>query len=169
MEEFNSIESVTELFRRINCVGEENCFFISYVNNNMGDASMIGGILGGAIGGAIGAAIDSKNNATIFNCKGFLVNQTEKGIALIALDYNGISWSNPIKKMKAQVDSYMFIEQEDIEKVIIKNANLISAVTKNVTIILKNTTRINLMVNKKEKYIPYHEENFARFMSKYKK
>lgn len=150
MEEFNSIESVTELFRRINCIGEENCFFMSYVDNTS-NATMVGGILGGAIGGAIGAVIDSTNNSAIYNCKGFLVNQTEKGIALIPLDYNGIAWTDPIKKMKAQVDSYIFIAQEDIERVIIKNANLISVVTKSVSIVLKDTTRINLTVNKKQK------------------
>lgn len=168
MEEFNTLESVRQLFKSINCLGEENCFFISFINNTS-NATLVGGILGGAIGGAIGAVIDSTSNTSTCNCKGFLVNQTEKGIALIPFDYEGIAWTNPIKKMKAQVNSYKFIAQEEIDKVIIKNANLISAVTKNVTIVLKDATRINLVVNKKQKDISYHEENFSKFINTYKK
>lgn len=157
MEQFNTIEGVSNLFRNANCIGQDNCYFISYIS-----ISTSGGLLGGFV-----SAMESKMEN---KCDGYLVNQTESGIGLIPLNSDGMSYiTNNPKKMKANVEACTFIQQADIKKVTIKNANLISLVTKEVTIELINGRKYNWLVNKKEKTIPYHEENFAKFMNMYKK
>lgn len=30
MEEFNTLEKVKELFNKVGCIGNENCYFIAY-------------------------------------------------------------------------------------------------------------------------------------------
>ena len=54
----------------------------------------------------------------------------------------------------------------DIKK--IKRANLISLVSKEITIKLGNGRVINLMVNNKEKALPYHEMEFTKFVNSHK-
>lgn len=163
MEQFNTLEAVRKLFESINCVGQDNCYFVSYVDINASNSVFLGGLFGGAVGAfAAGMAAGMEQNAN-----GYLINQMENGIALIPLNSTGIG--NNIKKMIPNTNSHMFFGQEEIKKVKIKRAYFISAVTKSVRIELKDGKKFNLLVNVKEKYIPYHKENFAKFMQKYKK
>lgn len=98
---------------------------------------------------------------------GYIINQMENGIALIPLRTEGIGFN--IKKMVPNINSYTFFAQSEIKNIKIKRANLISAVSKKVVIELKDGNKYNLMVNLKEKYLPYQQDNFAKFMKKYKK
>ena len=50
----------------------------------------------------------------------------------------------------------------------IKKLGFISPVAKTVDIKIKNDENFNLVVRNKEKLIPYHEENFAKFIEIYK-
>lgn len=163
MEQFNTIDAVSKLFESINCVGEENCYFVSYVDINASNPVLLGGILGGAVGAfAAGMVAGMEQNAN-----GYIINQMEKGIALIPLNSTGIG--NNIKKMIPNTNSYMYFGQSEIKSIKIKRAYLISAVVKKVRIELTDGKKFNLLVNVKEKYVPYHKENFEKFMQKYKK
>ena len=63
----------------------------------------------------------------------------------------------------------MFINNENIESISIKNFNIFTKNTKKLAIKLKNGTDIRLMARVSEKLIPYQQENFAKFMSRYGK
>ena len=163
MEQFNTLEAVSNLFNSINCVGQDNCYFVSYVDINASNSVMLGGILGGAVGAfAAGMAAGAEQNAN-----GYLINQTEKGIALIPLNTTGLT--NNLKKMVPNTNSFIFVAQSDIKRIKIRRANLISLVSKQITIELNDGKKFHLLVNLKEKLIPYQQENVAKFLEKYKK
>lgn len=157
MEEFNTIDAIGGLFSRVNCVGQYNCFFAGYV-----DTTSSAGLFGGALGGLAGGIVAGMNK----KCDGYLINQTERGIGLIPLNSKG--FSNNLAKMKADINSFIFIDQGNIKSVTIKKANLISLVTKKVVINLADGSKYNLLVNNKEKNLPYHETNFNNFINGYK-
>ncbi len=160
MEEFKSIEAVSELFAKVNCIGERNMFFISYNDITSGNPFL----LGGAVGGALGAMKSLKENRGV----AYLVNQTEKGIGLIPLTKKGEGSGSP-KNLQVNPEAFTFIEQHDIKKIKIKRANLISAVTKKVVIEEIGGRKYKWLVNNKEKLLPYHESNFVEFKNMYKK
>ena len=162
MEQFNTIEGVTKLFNSINCVGQDNCYFVSYVDINASNSVLMGGLFGGALGAfAAGMAAGMEQNAN-----GYLINENENGLALIPLNSTGIS--NNLKKMVPNTNAFVYVAKSEIKKIKIKRAYLISAVVKKVKIELNDGKKYNLLVNVKEKYVPYHKENFARFIEKHK-
>ena len=162
MEQFNTIEGVTNLFNSINCVGQDNCYFVSYVDINASNSVLMGGLFGGALGAfAAGMAAGMEQNAN-----GYLINENENGLVLIPLNSTGIS--NNLKKMVPNTNAFVYVAKSEIKKIKIKRAYLISAVVKKVKIELNDGKKYNLLVNVKEKYVPYHKENFARFIEKHK-
>lgn len=156
MKEFNTLEAISNLFEKVNCKGNENNYFISYVT-----APTSAGLLGGAVGSfAAGAIVGAENK-----CDAYLVNQTENGIGLIPLNSSGIpglSMSGP-DKMTINIDGYYFINKQDIKKLTVKRANLISLVSKSVNIELTSGRKYYWLVNNKEKLLPYHEQCFKNF------
>lgn len=184
MNQFYTVKDAEALFKKVDALGDENCFFLSSkkMNNIAIIVTIIGtflgsylfgifiGILLGIVLGAICALITNKL-AKGENIDGYLINQTEKGIGLIPLKYKDISSQISAftvgalpEKMVAQLDEFFFIEKEKIESISIKTVNL---KMKNVTIKLVNNETISLTVNNKLKSIPYHEENFSQFVNKY--
>lgn len=70
-----------------------------------------------------------------------------------------------LTKNKIDIDNYIFIPNDDIEKVIIKNEDI---VFKKIKIILKNKTKYTMRTTKKIKNIEYHETNLNKFIEMYK-
>ena len=72
--------------------------------------------------------------------------------------------------MCACIDTYVFLNNEQIENITAKNSNVFVSKTKRIKIKLKDVkTKLCLTANVKEKYLPYHEENFAKFFKQYSK
>lgn len=69
--------------------------------------------------------------------------------------------------MELNIENRFWIKNEDIQDIIIKNFNIFNSTTKSMKIIVKGGQAIYLLVNIKEKSIPYQAENFAKFMKKY--
>lgn len=161
MEEFGTLEAVGNLFRQVNGEGAQNNYFMGYIA-----VPTSAGFLGGAIGTlAAGAVVGMEND-----CDGFIVDLTENGLGMMPLINGGLNgFTFTPKKMKANPSAYFFVPENEIKSVAIKRYNLISMVTKKVIIELNNGRKINLVVNVKEKLLPYHESGFANFMAKYSK
>ena len=186
MNQFYTIKDTEALFKKVDALGEENCFFLSSkkMHNIAIIVTIIGAFLGsylfgiiigillGIVLGVICTLITNKlEKGEKFD--GYLINQTEKGIGLIPLKYKDFSSQISAitvgalpEKMVAQLDKFFFIEKEKIESISIRTVNL---KMKNVTIKLVNNENIGLTINNKFKSIPYHEENFSKFVNKYKK
>ena len=157
MGNFCTIEGIRELFERVNFIGAENCFFYCITNKQSPAAGMAGGALGGMVAAMTNKAWDA-----------YLVNQTEKGIGLIPLKNTKPLFSTKVENMVPQLDCFTFLDKYNIASVKIGRFGLISPVAKSLVIKLGDGSKYNLIVNNKEKLIPYHEANFAEFVKKYK-
>lgn len=108
--------------------------------------------------------IDKTLNA-LENYLYYLVNETERGIAIIPIQSNGLSY----KKAMPLPEKYVFIPKEAIEKIQLKNYTVFLKSTQNLIIKAKGFPGIRINVNVKDRFIPFQEVNFKRFMEKYKK
>lgn len=147
MEEIDTLEKLEEYFKKVNCYGNDNCCFIC---NTMPSSLFL------SMFGALGGVISVKKNK---NVMGYLLNKNENGICLIPIVVDTIT------KNKVDIDNYIFIKNEDIEKVIIKNEEI---GFKKITIILKDKTKYVLKVSKRIIKLDYHKENLDRFIEMYK-
>ena len=177
MEKFNTLDKVRNLFQEANCPGITHCYFICYrdTTKDAMKSGVIGGMLGGAVGGAIGAAVSaaaskaSGTEAGITKADGYLFDTTESGIGIIPLKYNGVMMTINPSKMEPQTEAYAFYKNEDIESLVVKNYNIFNSKVKTIKLELKSGDKLILTARVKEKLIPYHEENFSKFVEKYSK
>lgn len=143
MNELNTLENLEDYFKKVNCFGTDNCCFTCSTMQN-------------TMFGVIGVLISLKKNKNIM---GYLLNKNENGICLIPIVVDIMT------KNKIDLDNYVFIENDDIEKVVIKNEEI---GFKQIIIILKDKTIYKLKVAKKIKNVSYHEENLNKFIDFYK-
>ena len=146
MENIYSKEKIEESLKEINCYGEYNYYFTCQVEQSI--LPMLFGIVGALIAAA-------KNN----NIMGYIFNKTDKGICLIPIVVDKVN------KNKIDLENYIFIKEEDIEKVVIKNEDI---TFKNIKIVLKDKTKYKMRTSKKIKNIDYHEENLNKVIEIYK-
>lgn len=143
MEDLNTLEKLEEYFKKVNWYGEYNYCFTCQI-----EPSILPMLFG-----AVGAIIEMKRNKKVM---GYLFNKFDKGICLIPIV------SDTLTKNKIDIDNYVFINNDEIEKVIIKNEDI---VYKKIKIILKNKTKYTMRAVKKIKNIEYHEKNLNNFLS----
>ena len=99
---------------------------------------------------------------------GYLINVTEYGVGLIALEYDGFTTQGAINKMKIVPNSYSFIAKNDIKTLCSsKNPICLDPSIRFVSIETNNGFRIDFRVKMTNDYLTYHEKNFAYFMSHY--
>lgn len=144
MNDYDTLEKVEEYFKKVNCYGEKYnyCFGCGTIQN------MYFGVLG--------VLISNKINKNIM---GYLLNKNEKGICLIPIVIDTFT------KNKIEIDNYIFIPDNDIDKVVIKNEDISF---KRIKIILKDKTKYILKTPKKIKNVDYHTDNLNKFMGIYK-
>lgn len=143
MEDFKTVE---KYFKKVNCYGEYNYCFTCQIEQSVLPMLF----------GAVGALIENIRNKKVM---GYLFNKFDKGICLIPIVVDTLT------KNKIDIDNYIFIANDDIEKVIIKNEDI---VFKKIKIILKNKTKYTMRTTKKIKNIEYHETNLNKFIEMYK-
>lgn len=148
MEEFNTLEAVKELFNKVNCVGNENCYFVVYkdTSKNLG---MVKGME--------------------YPYDALLINQTENGLGVFYLQQGGVPLKYDLSKMSLDENSYFFIKNEEIKSITVKNWAIFNSKTKRIVIKLNNKKVHQLYANINEKLIPYQSEYFSKFIEKYSK
>ncbi len=149
MEEFNTIEKVQELFRNVNCLGNDNTFFVAY-NDKQKQSGMVGGME--------------------HPYDGLLINANEAGIGMFYLKTQGMGgllMAN-ISKMNVCKDQFFFIPNSDIASIKVKNYALFNSKTKRIEISTTNKT-YKLFAKFVEKDFPYQTDNFTKFVNKYGK
>lgn len=148
MEEFNTLDKVKELFNKVNCVGQENYYFVAQKDLNK-NSGMVKGME--------------------YPYDALLINQTENGLGIFYLKQKGIVFKTDLAKMKVDNESYFFIKNEDIKEIIVKKFALFNSKTKRLVIKTNDGKVHNLFANINEKLLPYQEENFSKFIEKYSK
>ena len=124
MDKFDSLEKVYSLFQNVNCIGNDNCFFVAYK-----DTQKTSGFVGGM--------------------------------------QHGVPMMYHIDKMDVLLDSFTFIKNENIKSIIISKYALFNKGKKRITIKLNDGMTHYLFANVDEKLIPYHNDNFLKFTSKF--
>ncbi len=143
MNELNTLEKIVVYFKKVNCYGKENCCFVcSTIQSTQF--------------GLIGALISMKKNKKVM---GYLLNKNENGICLIPIV------AETMTKNKIDPDNYIFIKNEDIDKVIIKNEEI---GFKRIKILLKDKNKYVLKAAKRIINVDYHKENLDKFIGMYK-
>ena len=177
MEDFKTIEGATALFKAKNALGKENCIFVLYLDTQ--HEGMKYGIAGGMAGGlaaGLGVGVGIYKNTPACeqilagDYKGLLVNATEKGLHLIALQGKGGAMLRiQPDKLTPELDQYMFLDYGLIKGIEVKNFSFIQKKVQKVRISYGDKAKMFLLGNVAEKNIPYQAENFAKFAAKYKK
>ena len=168
IEKIYDINGAYELFRSYNGLGNENCIFYAIyekalTSKDVAKAAVLTGVVG-ALGGSIIGVQPGNNNFY----PGYLINVTEYGVGLIALEYDGFTTQGAINKMKIVPNSYSFIAKNDIKTLCSsKNPICLDSSIRFVTIETNSGFRIDFRVKMTNDYLTYHEKNFAYFMNHY--
>lgn len=142
MNDFNTLDKLEEYFKKVNCYGKDNCCFTC---STMQITQF----------GMIGAIVGIKKNKGVM---GYLLNKNENGICLIPIIMDTIT------KNKVDLDNYIFIKEEEIEKVVIKNEEI---GFKKIKILLKDKSKYILKTSKKIINVDYHKINLDKFIKMY--
>lgn len=149
MEEFNTIEKVSELFKSINALGSDNIFFVACQ-----DKQKVSGMAAGME----------------YPYDGLLINDNENGITMFYLKAGALSGlitlSSP-SKMTLDKENHIFIPADEIKEIVIKKFALLNSKTKRIEINTIDGKSHKLYANIEEKDFPYQKENFTRFIEKY--
>lgn len=149
MDEFNTIEKVEKLFKGIDALGSDNLFFVASQDKQK---------VSGAVAGME------------YPYDGLLINVFEKGITMFYLKAGALSGlftlSSP-SKMTLEKDNHIFIPSSDVKEIKIKKFALLNNKTKRIEINTVDGKSHKLYANVEEKDIPYHKDNFARFIEEY--
>ena len=145
MEEFNTIDKVIELFKEKNYYEEENNIFIAYK-----DLQKSNGMVSGME----------------YPYEGLIINETNKGLAMIPLKQPGIVLTQTVNKMEIDKSKeIIFIPKENIINITIKNFALLNSKVKRISIKTNDKKNYLLFARIIEKSIPYQEENFTKFIN----
>lgn len=143
MDDINNVETLEEYFKKVNCYGEYNyCFVCNTIQSS--------------IFGVVGVLIALKRNK---NVMGYLLNKNNYGICLIPII------ADTLTKNKIDVNHSIFIKEEEIDKVVIKNEEI---GFKKIKILLKDKTKYILKTPKKVIKRDYHKINLDKFIEIYK-
>ena len=158
------------------------------------NSTVVGSKVGGVAGGLVGGALASSFNASVeeaineFNNKltdqqkilfsrnvycGFLVNIVDKGIGVIPLKNSLSSLTYPwealpkIKDFITDIDSYVFINNDEIEKIKIEKLPLHFS-SRKLAIYFKNlgNTSTQWTLPMKDKLLSYQQENYNKLANK---
>ena len=151
MEEFNTFDKVQELFRSVDGLGENNMFILACQ-----DKQYVSGMVAGME----------------YPYDGLLINLTEKGIGMFYLKAGAMSGlitlSSP-SKMTLEKDKYLFIQNDNLKEIKVKNFALFNKKTKRIEINTLDGKSHKLYARVEEKDFPYHNEYFSKFLEKYGK
>ena len=103
LEPIYDINGAYELFKSYNGLGNENCIFYATYEKaltakDVAKAAVLTGVVG-ALGGSVSSRIGVQLGNNNFY-PGYLINVTEYGVGLIALEYDGFTTQDAINKMK---------------------------------------------------------------------
>ena len=146
MEEYNTLEKVTKLFKDKGCKGKEHIYDVL-----LQDTRKYSGVVNGMEYPFYGLAIDF----------------TDEGIGFFHLVQPKFSLRIALEKLALNKDSYTFYKNEDIESVEVKKFALLDKKRKEVIIKTTDGKKYYLYQKVEDDLIPYHNENFAKIVAKY--
>ena len=153
--DFKTWDGALNLFRSVKCIGRENCIFLAFIN-------VLGSIFYSFVAVQYGIA------GGIGGYDGLLINQTEMGIGIIPLAQKGVQTTLNADKLYPLFDRFIFIPNQLIEGIEIKNYNMFNKGMQQVNIALTDGSVLLFLARLKEKNVIYQEREFGKFVSRYK-
>lgn len=98
-----------------------------------------------------------------------LMNQTEDGIGYFYLVQPKLSLKSSLEKLVINKNSFNFIKNEDIVSIEVKKFALFDSKRKSIIIKTKDKKTHYLYSKIEDDTLPYHNNNFAKFLEKYSK
>ncbi|MBR6965126.1 hypothetical protein IKH83_02325 [Candidatus Saccharibacteria bacterium] len=148
MEEYNTLERVTKLFKDKGCKGKEHIYDVLLL-----DSRKYSGML----------------NGIEYPFFGLVMDFTDEGIGFFHLVQQKFSLKISLEKLVLNKDSYTFYKNEDIESVEVKKFALLDKKRKEIIIKTADGKKFYLYQKVEDDTIPYHNENFAKITAKYEK
>ena len=171
MNDFKTIEGATAIFQQLDALGAQNNIFVLYLDTQH-EGFKYGAAGGMAAGLGFGVITQTAASNLVLNgdYKGLLVNETEKGLHLVALQGKGggLTQIKP-DRLEAHPEQYLFLDYGQIKEIEVKNYSFIQKKVQKVRISYGDKAKMFLLGNVNEANIPYQAENFAKFCAKYKK
>lgn len=171
-----NINVVKDLFSSVKCLEDDNCFLVvlnrDYVASSVENNTFY---KNNAVNAAVEEVIKEFNNKLnekqkiVFSRNvycGFLINVVNNGVGVIPLKNSG-QLIPKIKDFITDIDNYIFINNDEIEKMEIKKLPLRSKVKK-LAIYFKDLDGANTpwTLPIKHKLVSYQEENYNKLVSK---
>lgn len=147
MEEFNTLEKVTELFKNAGCEGTENCYFLALKDNARAQSGVVGGME--------------------YPYWGLLINETENGLGIFYLNLDKFTFKFKLEDVKIMPNSYFFIPNENIKKITVKNYSIFNTKAKSITIKTNDGKTHHLSVKLDQNILPYQNDNITKFIEKH--
>ncbi len=155
---FESYDGAVSLFRQLNYIGQSNCIF--YATTAMPTTALMFGAAGGLAAGASMAA----NNR---NWAAYLLNVNEMGFGILPFESTKGLGIKP-ENLAPRFDQFFYIPYQQLASVSVKRYTIGSSI-KRVIIEITNAPKFDLLVQVKEKKMPYHESCFMAFCEFYGK
>lgn len=171
-----NIDVVKDLFKSVKCIKDDNIFLVvlnrDYVASSVENNTFY---KNNAVNQAVAGVIEEFNNKLndkqkiVFSRNvycGFLINIVKDGIGVIPLKNSG-QLIPKIKDFITDIDNYIFIKNDEIEKIEIKKLPLRSKV-KRLAVYFKDLDGANTpwTLPVKDKIVSYQEENYNKLAQK---
>ena len=156
MFEFETYEGAMNLFAQVNYIGQNNCIF--YATTAVSTPALMFGVAGGIVSGMHDAA----NNR---NWAGYLLNVNEMGFGIIPLESTK-TFGIKFEDLALRFDEFVYIPYQQLINVTVKKYTIGSSV-KRLIIEFANAPKFDLLVQVKQKKLPYHEGCFKAFCDFY--
>lgn len=170
MDDFKTLNGALNLFRSVNCIGNQNIILIAHKNSNSG--TMTSMIVGGAIG-SIASSMERTAGAgfkvEIGEYDALVLNFTEYGIGFIPLKLQGkrlTKWT--MDKMQPNMSNFVFVSNNSIEKITVKNNSIIDK-SKRIILKIQGNVTFDLIAYMEEKLVPYQKDSMNSLVSMYSK
>lgn len=165
IEKIYDINGAYEVFKAYNGLANNNCIFYAVYEKPITPAEVAAAaLLVGAVNAAGMRIIRVKLGDSGF-FPGYLINQTENGVGLIALEPTSLTPQFSVNKMRIVPNSYVFINKANIKSIRVKDNPLcLDASVRFVTIDTFDGVSFHFRVSMKNKYLAYQESNFLKFM-----
>ena len=171
-----NIDVVKELFKSVKCLKDDNIFLVllnrDYVSSSIeNNAFYKGNVVNQAVAGVMEEFNNKLNDKQkiVFSRNvycGFLINVVNDGIGVIPLKNSG-QLIPAIKDFVTDLENYIFINNDEIEKMEIKKLPLHFS-TKKLAIYFKGLDGANTpwTLPIKHKLVSYQEENYNKLVQK---
>lgn len=153
---FETYQGALSLFGQLGYVGQNNCIF--YATSAVPTSALMFGAIGGAVYGAQRAA----NNR---NWAGYLLNVNEMGFGILPFE-NTKTFGVKLEDLAPRLDEFFYIPYQQLVSVSVKRYTLGSSI-KRLIIEIANAPKFDLIVQVKQKKLPYHEGCFKTFCDFY--